>query len=252
MTEVKEITSTEDTDGHESRREGHGRVQIELLNKFTLFRGLSSEDVSALGSLLHRQQFLAGTTVMTAEQVGEVVYLILDGTVKIQAGNEDGSDVVISILGPGEIVGEMSVLDNTRRCASVVTLEVCTLLWMNRAAFRRCLFTMPVLAHNLARTLAARLRLANEHFRALATCEVESRVARQLLAFAGRYGRKTPDGSVHIPIRLKQGDIASMVGASRESVNKVMVSYKERKFISVGLDHRITVHNRQALAKRCS
>jgi CRP/FNR family transcriptional regulator, cyclic AMP receptor protein len=227
-----------------------GQMHPEILNRITLFRGLSPEDLSAFGRLLHRQRFLADSTIMTVQQVGEVVYVILDGTVKIQVGHEHGSDVLISILGPGDIVGEMSVLDNTRRCASVVTLEVSTLLWIDRAAFRRCLGTMPVLTHNLACILAARLRLANEHIRALATCEVEGRVARQLLAFAGRYGRETPDGGVHIPIRLKQGDIASIVGASRESVNKIMVSYKERKFISVDLDHRITVHNKEALAKR--
>jgi len=224
----------------------------DLLSKIALFRGLSPEHVSMLDGLLHRQRFLAGSTLMTAEQVGEVVYIILDGTVKIHVEQDDGTDVVIAILGAGDIVGEMSLLlDSGRRCASVVTLEDSTLLWMDRLAFRRCLRIMPILTYNLACILAGRLRLADEHIQSLAACEVEGRVARRLLAFATRYGRPVADGNVLIPIRLTQSDIASMVGASRECVNKIIVSYKERKFISVGADYRMTINNHQALVKRC-
>ncbi len=223
----------------------------DLLNKIALFRGLWPEHLFGLEGLLHRQRFLAGSTIMTVKQVGEVVYIILDGTVKIHIEQDDGTDVVISILGAGDIVGEMSLLESGRRCASVVTLEDSTLLWMDRAAFRRCLDTMPILTYNLACLLAERLRLADERIQSLAACEVEARVARRLLAFAARYGRPVAGGEVLIPIRLTQGDIASMVGASRECVNKIMVSYKERKFISVSADYRIAVHNRQALVRRC-
>jgi CRP/FNR family cyclic AMP-dependent transcriptional regulator len=246
MTHVNENSMAE-YNGDDVRRDYQSET---VLKGITLFRGLSSEHLFSLGNLLHTQRFLAGSTIMSAEQVGEVVYLIIDGTVKIHVANDDGSYVVISILGPGDIVGEMSLIDNTRRCASVVTLETSNMLWMDRTAFRRCLRTMPILSYNVACILAARLRLANEHIQALAACEVESRVARQLLAFAARYGRATPGGGVLIPIRLTQTDIASMVGASRESVNKIMVSYKERKFISVDLDQRITILNRLALTKQ--
>lgn len=223
----------------------------DLLSRIALFRGLSPEHLSALDGLLHRQHFLAGTIIMTVKQVGEVIYIILEGTVKIHVEQEDGTDVVISILGAGDIVGEMSLLESGRRCASVVTLEDSTLLWMDRVAFRSCLSTMPTLTYNLACILAGRLRLANEHIQSLAACEVEGRVARRLLAFAARYGRTVADGDVLIPIRLTQGDIASMVGASRECVNKIIDSYKERKFISVAADYRMTIHNHQALVKRC-
>jgi len=222
----------------------------DVLNKFSLFRGLSLENRIAIGALLRRHQFAAGAIIMSAEQVGEVVYLILEGTVKIHISREDGPNVVIAILGPGDIVGEMSLIDDTRRCASVVALEDSILLSMDRNDFRRCLRTMPILSYNLACILAARLRLADAHIEALATCDVESRVARQLVAFTKRYGRATADGGFLIPIRITQSDIASMVGASRETVNKIIVSYKERKFISVDSDQCITIHNQFALAKR--
>ena len=252
MTQLLENTQREEQAiTVETRRVEHEDwMRPEVLNRISLFHGVSSEHLSALGDLLHQQRFVAGSVIMSNEQVGEVVYLIVEGTVKIHRAQPDGSDVVIAILGPGDIVGEMSLIDDTRRCATVVTLENSTMLWMDRASFRRCLRTMPVLSYNLACILATRLRLADSQIEALATCDVEKRVARQLSAFAMRYGRPASDGGVLIPIRLTQTDIASMVGASRESVNKIIVSYKERKFISVDLDQRITIHNKHALAKQ--
>jgi len=226
-------------------------MRPDVLDKFSLFRGLSSEDRTALGALLRRHHFATGALIMSAEQVGEAVYLILEGTLKIHISREDGPNVVIAILGPGDIVGEMSLIDDTRRCASVLALESSTLLSMDRNVFRRCLRTMPILSYNLACILTARLRIADAHIEALATCDVESRVARQLVAFTKRYGRATANGGLLIPIRITQSDIASMVGASRETVNKIIVAYKERKFISVDSDQRITINNQQALTKRC-
>lgn len=221
------------------------------LDKISLFSGLTSDQLSTLNILLRRKTFPAGATIMNIEQMGEAVYIILDGAVKIHIEQEDGTDVIISVLGPGDIVGEMSLLDNAGRCANVVTIEESTLLWMDRGAFHECLRSMPGLTYNLACILTRRLRLANEQIQALATLEVECRVARQLLIFAGQFGKISPNGDIFISIRLTQSDIAGLVGASRERINKIMVSYKERNYISVDHDHHLTVHNPNALVGRC-
>ena len=142
-----------------------------------------------------------------------------------------GNDVVLAILGQGDIVGEMSLLDSAGRSASVETLEESTLLWMDRESFQQALNTIPALAMNLVRVLAARVRLANEHIQTLATLDVYGRVARLLLAFADKYGEKAPNGQARIPIRLTQGDIADLVGASRKRVNQAMVLFKEQGLI---------------------
>lgn len=220
------------------------------LVELALFRNLPLEQLSELNELLHRKSFPAGANIMTAGQVGEAVYCIGAGTVKIHVEQADGDDVIIAILGAGDVVGEMSVLDDAGRSASVVTLERSTLLWMDRAVFRACLLKMPVMTYNLARILGARLRLANEQIQSLATQEVENRVARQLLAFAEHYGQTGDNGDILIPIRLTQGDIAEMVGATRKWINQIFVAYKERKYISVDQNHRITIHNPKALARR--
>jgi CRP/FNR family cyclic AMP-dependent transcriptional regulator len=216
-----------------------------------LFRNLPPDYLEALGGLLSRKSFPAGVTLMTAEQAAEAVYFIVSGTVKVHIEQEDGSDVIVAILGPGETVGEMSALGQMTRSASVITIESSTMLWMDCAAFQSCLLKSPELTYNLACTLAERLRRANEKIQTLASHSVESRVARQLIFFAEQYGQPQPDGSVYLSIRLTQGDIASLIGASREHINRVMVSYKERGYLSIDNNHHITIHNLQALAKRC-
>ena len=216
-----------------------------------LFRNLTQSQLGQLNELLHGKTYPAGTTLMTVEQPGEVVYFILSGTVKVHVEQEDGRDVIISILGPGECVGEIGPLDQVGRCATVVTIEESEMRWLDRATFRRFLLEMPLLAYNLACVLSARLRLANDQIQALAAREVENRVARQILAFAQRYGQQLPNGDLHIPIRLTQSDIAALTGASREHTNKIMVSYKERGYVSADRRHYLTIHNQQALSKRC-
>ena len=216
-----------------------------------LFQNLTTDNLRELGGLIHSKTFSANTTLMTAEQAGEVVYLILNGTVKVHIEQEDGSDVIVAILGPGEIIGEMSALGQSIRSASVVTIENSTLIWVDRANFQRCLMNMPMLAYNLAGILATRLRHANEKIQTLARKSVEGRVARQILAFAEQYGQRRPSGEIYVGIRLTQKDIAALIGASREHINKVIVSYKERGYISVDRDYRITIHDMQALSRRC-
>jgi CRP/FNR family cyclic AMP-dependent transcriptional regulator len=144
----------------------------------------------------------------------------------------------------------MSALDQTNRSASVVTLEETALLWMDRETFRRCLAAIPTLAANTACTISSRLRSANEQIQSLATVEVETRIARRILTFAERYGQPLPGGDLLIPIRLTQTDIANLVGASREHTNKILVSYKERGYLSVDQNHHITIHNLNALSSR--
>ena len=221
------------------------------LGAMLLFRGLTPEQLSTLSGLLRRRTVPAGATLMLAEDMGEVAYLILSGTVKIALDQADGSEMILALLGPGEIVGEMSLVDRQGRSAGVVTQEACTLLALDRSTFERCLQTMPVLPLNLVRLLARRLRLANAQIEALGTLDIYGRVARQILAFAHEYGEPLGDGALRIPLRLTQSDIAGLVGASRVRVNQVMVAYKRRKYISVDHAYRITVHNVAALAKRC-
>ncbi len=220
------------------------------LRTINLFQHLSPRELAEVEGLLQQRTFAAGTTLISAQQPGEVVYLILNGTVKIHMEQLDGSDVVIAMLGAGDVVGEMSLLDSAGRSASVVTQEESTLAWMQRAAFQHCLNTIPTMAANLVRTLTGRLRMANAQIQALATLDVSGRVARQLLAFAERYGIAM-EAATLIPMRLTQSDLAALVGASRERVNQAIVGYKQQGVISINQRFYIIIHDLAALAADC-
>lgn len=221
------------------------------LGEIPLFRDLTTDQLNWLDQHLHRRVFPAGSNIAIVEQPGEVVYIVLNGTLKIFTQQRDGTEVILAILGPGDTVGEMSLVDSAGRSANVVTLEKSTLLWLDRATFQECLETMPTITYNLVQIMSNRLRLANEQIQALATLDVYGRVARQLLAFAEQYGQPAGQNSSLIPIRLTQSDIADLVGASRERINQVIVSYKRLKYISVDRNYRITVRDKDALAERC-
>lgn len=224
---------------------------ISVLSQIALFRNLTNGHLVQLNQSLHRRIFPAGSILMNAGQAAEALYFILSGTVKVHVEQADGADVILSILGPGDIVGEISALDAQGRSANVVTLEPSELMWMDRATFQRHLATIPAINYNLACILAERLRQANDHIQSLAALETECRIARRILGFARQYGQALSNGDLRIPIRLTQSDIGSLVGASREHTNKILVTYKERGYISVDQRHHITIRNLQALEHRC-
>jgi CRP-like cAMP-binding protein len=188
--------------------------------------------------------------MMAVDQRGEAVYFIINGTVRVHVERPDGEEVVIAILGPGEMVGEMSLLDGRGRSANVTTLDKTECLWMDGTAFRDALQGSAELSFAFAKLLAARIRLANDQIQALAALDVEARVAQQLLALAARYGAAKKDGSIEIPIRLTQTDLSATIAASREQTNKVLVSYRSRGAIVVAKNHRITLLKPEWLQKR--
>jgi CRP/FNR family cyclic AMP-dependent transcriptional regulator len=220
-----------------------------LLADIELLQGLTVTQLEWVAQRAHRRVFEAGRNVLTIEQPGEAVYIILHGTVKIHI--EQGErDVIISILGAGDLLGEMSLIDSVGRSASAVTLEDSLMLWMDRLTFSYMLDNFTPVARNLVRILSSRVRLSDQLIQALATLDVNGRVARQLLAFAEKYGRQK-DGATQIRIVLTQSDIADLVGASRKRVNQAMVLFKERGLIDTDAEGRIAIKNGEGLARFC-
>lgn len=220
-----------------------------VLSDIKLFEGLISTQLDWVAKHSHRRVFAAGTNVMTIEQPGEAVYIILHGTVKIYI--EQGErDAILSVLGAGDLLGEMSLIDSVGRSANVVTLENSLMLWMDKTSFNYILDNFPVVARNLVRILSARVRLSDQMIQSLATLDVNGRLARQLLAFSERYGRETPDGK-KLSIVLTQSDLAGLVGASRKRVNQTMVFFKEQGIVSTDPEGRFIIHKAEKLAAFC-
>ena len=221
-----------------------------ILSDIKLFEGLTPAQLDWVAQRAHRRVFPTGTNVLTIEQPGEAVYIILHGTVKIHL-EQGGRDVILSILGSGDLLGEMSLIDSVGRSASAVTLETSLMLWMDKTTFNYILENFPPVARNLVKIMSARVRLSDQLIQALATLDVNGRVARQLLAFAEKYGREK-DGVTQIRITLTQGDIADLVGASRKRVNQAMVLFREQGLIDTDAEGRISIHNRDGLARFCN
>ena len=225
------------------------------LRQVPLFRGLELPDLAVLNGLMRRQVFPPGMRIVTASQLDDTTYVVRQGTVKVQVEQADGAEVIVSILGPGEVIDASSVGDRFGEGCSIVSLEETTLFWIDRQAFERCLASMPTLTTNLARLLSRRLRLANERIEALAALDVRGRIARHLLLLAREYGvpangtsaNGVSDGAVRIPIRLTQGDLASLVGASRVRVNQALGDLRKREIISLDQAHHVLVRDLDAL-----
>ena len=224
-------------------------VAIPSLASLDLFRDVPAAAIQALSSSVSTRVFEPNSDLMAVDHGTDALYLILAGTVKVHVEEIDGSEVLLAILGPGELLGEVSLLDGRTPSATVTALDHTECLAMNFAVFREAIRTGPLLAFNFARTLAGRLRLCNNQIQALASLNVENRVARQIMAFADRYGEPQPGGAIQIPIRLTQSDLSHIIGASREQTNRVLVSYRNRGFLSVDGNLRMTILKPELLSR---
>ncbi|HLL50642.1 MAG TPA: Crp/Fnr family transcriptional regulator [Thermomicrobiales bacterium] len=217
------------------------------LRKLELFRELSVTELARVNDILGRTKFPAGAMILTTDQPGEIAYIILEGTLKVSTLQSNGRELTLALLGPGEVVGELAVSDRAGRSADVIALEPAVLVWLDRGTFVQLRRDIPAITENLLRLMARRLRLANAQLQAMATLDVHGRIARQLLALGGVLGENLPDGSVRIPLRITQSDLAALVGATRVRVNEVLVGFTRRKLITVDRQHRITILDRAEL-----
>ncbi|HEV2474471.1 MAG TPA: Crp/Fnr family transcriptional regulator, partial [Chthonomonadales bacterium] len=220
------------------------------LSMAPLFDGLSPEQMHKIGERARQRTYRADEAIVHQLDPGETFYVILRGTVKVSTTLADGNEVFLALLAAGDTFGEMSLVDSGSRSADVVTQEETTLVSIDRSLFEELVATVPPFTRNLLRILARRLRLANVRIQAHCTLDVYGLVARQILEFTELYGELQQDGSTRIPIRLTQGSMAELVGASRERVNQAMVAYRTRGAISIDSSYHITVHKPDDLRKR--
>jgi CRP/FNR family cyclic AMP-dependent transcriptional regulator len=181
--------------------------------------------------------FPKNTVLIHEGDVGDSLYIILAGRVKVYASNEEGKEVVLDFHGPGEYVGEMS-LDGAPRSASVLAVEPTRCAIVTRAQFRGFLDAHPDFAWHLITKLIHRVRVATENVKSLALSDVYGRLVRLLNALA------VPQGDVHVvPEKLTQAEIAARVGASRDMVGKLLKDLAAGGYLSVD-DRTITIRRR--------
>ena len=192
-------------------------VSTAVLKSVPLFAAFAEDQLRALVPLVMRRSAPRGSVIMAEGDRVDSLYIVIAGRLKVMMGEANGKEVILGILGPGEIFGEMGLIDDGPRSATVVAIEPCELLLVTRHDFKRCLVESYDTAMAVMRVLVRRLRAADRKIGSLAMLDVYGRVARLLLDMA-----EDVDGQMVVTKRLPKQDIAKMIGASREMVSMVM------------------------------
>jgi CRP/FNR family cyclic AMP-dependent transcriptional regulator len=204
------------------------RVSTTLLHNVPLFAGLNEQQLGVLARAIVRKSVGRNVEIIGAGDPTDSLYIVISGRLKVLMGDEQGREVILSILGPGEFFGEMGLLDDSPRSASVVTLEACELLTISKTDFKLSLAENFELSLMVMRGLVKRLREADRKIGSLALMDVYGRVARLLLEMA-----EDIDGEKVVVKKLSKQDIAKMIGASREMVSRVMKDLQLGGYIEV-------------------
>jgi CRP/FNR family transcriptional regulator, cyclic AMP receptor protein len=192
-------------------------VSTAVLKAVPLFTSFPEDQLRVLATMVMRRSAPRSTTIMAGGDPTDSLYIVLSGRLKVMMSDSEGKEVILSILGPGEFFGEMGLIDEEPRSASVVTMEPCELLSVSKRDFNKCLAENFEMAMAVMRGLVRRLREADRKIGSLALLDVYGRVARLLLDMA-----ENVNGEKVVTKRLPKQDIAKMIGASREMVSRVM------------------------------
>ena len=222
--------------------------ETSYFKQVSFFADLPEEEIQALSPITKRRTFRAGEVIFHRDDPGQVLYMIKEGKVKICIISPDGQEVSLTVFGKGEYFGEFALLDGLPRSTDAVALEKVECYTLQRSDFHNTILKNPKIAILILEALSKRLRNTNQMVEDLIFLDVYGRVAKKLLELADAHGVKVDDG-VRIDVRLTQQELAAMVGASRESVNKVLGYFTDKNFISTD-KHRITIHNTNDLKRR--
>lgn len=203
---------------------------LPFLHALPLFRGLSDQEIQILLIEARHRVFQSEQLLFAQGEPGNTCHIILRGRVRVFVSGEDGRELSVRILGPGEIVGEMALFENLPRSANVVSLDETHTLELDQEGLLRCLRRCPALALGLLQALSARLRLTTEEAEGLASLPVAERLLRRLQQLAEGSGVRVSDG-VRITLPMTQQELATLVGTSRESVNRALVKLRQQGLI---------------------
>lgn len=204
---------------------GHN-VSLTALRTFPMFHGLTDEKLQGVSRCAVMRRVARGATVVSAGDRTDYVYFVLTGTLKVLVSDEDGREVILTLIGQGDLFGEMGVIDEEPRSATVMALTPADLIMISKADFRHILEEHFEVSLHLMRNLARRLRVADRKIESLALMDVYGRVARLLLDMAAEEG-----GGRIVRRKVSKQDIAKMIGASREMVSRVMKDLQTQELI---------------------
>jgi CRP/FNR family transcriptional regulator, cyclic AMP receptor protein len=229
------------------RRARAGQVlnrAYDLLGKCTLFSGLSAEERAALSARARVQTYNAGEIIFSMSSAGNQMMALLSGTIRISLPLAQGKELFLAIIQPGEIFGELAVLDGHERSAEAVADSNCSVAIWERNDILSLFERNPSMWPSLVRVLVERLRRTDQNFADVALLELPIRLAKTLLRILR--GKTSSAGIKDVCIRFSQRDLANMVGSSRESVNKCLRNWQRKGVLRLS-EGSITITNCRAL-----
>jgi len=206
-------------------------MDLEFLSSVSIFSDLSDSELDNIKTLCQTRKYPKNSMIILEEEMGDVVFIVMSGTVKITRVNDEGKEVILAMLGSGEVFGEMAILDGESRSANALAQENCEVVTINREEFLNIIKTNNKVALNLMTEFAIRLRKSDQQIEALSLDDAEHRIGVSILNLAEEMGviRK---GAVTVENLPYQQDIANMAGTSRETVSRVMKIFEDRGLIT--------------------
>jgi CRP/FNR family transcriptional regulator, cyclic AMP receptor protein len=205
-------------------------VDPEVLKKVPLFARLEDDAASALSSAMGTVRLKKGDVLFHEGDSEDRLYIVVSGKIKLGRSGSAGRENLLAVLGPGQMFGELSAFDPGPRSTTATAVTACEVRTLEHDELMGWLADRPEVAQGLLEQMAARLRRANDVVADLVFSDVPGRVAKQLLELAKRFGDRAEDG-VHVHHDLTQEELAQLVGASRETVNKALADFAARGWI---------------------
>ena len=219
-----------------------------LLRRSFIFRDLDEQILGRLARLSQTHRVAADTLLFQQGEEGDALYGIAEGLVRIWVSGEAGKELTLALLEPGDVFGEVALLDGLPRSASADAVEDCLLVVVRREAFLPLLAAESGLARHVIELLCERLRESTDRASEFAFLGLAARLARKLQALAVAHGQDEKGGAIRITLKLSQGELAQMLGVSREAVNKQLKAWTQE-----GLVHheqgQVVITDRKRLAE---
>jgi CRP-like cAMP-binding protein len=220
---------------------------VEFLKRLPLFKSLGEEELARIAETLQRREFAAGVTLFHQDMPGMMLYMIETGCVRIFSLGRTGQELTFEIFGSTDVFGELSVLDDKHHSASAITIQPSVIWLMPRSKLDQLLGEHPRIAMEMIRILVNRIRSRAQYTEAMTFQDVQGRVAYVLVNLAERFGVNTDDG-LEITLPLTQVDLGTMIGVTRESVNKALATLRGEDLVKLD-GSRLFIHSIPGLRK---
>lgn len=218
---------------------------LDLLRRVPIFSALSAYQLDQLAGAVTKRRVKRGELIVEQGKKSHALFILLSGRARVVMIDRRAREVILAVLGAGDYVGEISLIDGKSHTANVAAEVQCDLLVLGHAEFSRCLAENHAMANSVIKGLVQRLRKADEKISSLALMDVYGRVAQVLMSFSETAG----DRRLVIRGKITRQDIAKMVGASREMVSRVMRDFEEQGFIKTNAEGFIELHERRSVKR---